>query len=113
MPLKSLRRFRWIAFSLIVACYMLAFFHPMAPASIASELQHEFHASGAELGALAAMYFYIYLLMQIPVGVLVDTLGVRRLVSAGASVAGVGSLTFALADTLGMAAVGRLGRAHA
>lgn len=108
MPYKKIRRLRWIAFTLVSLCYMLAFFHRMAPAAIAGELQHDFQASGAALGGLAAMYFYIYMAMQIPVGVMADTLGVRRIVTAGALVAGVGSLLFAWADTLQLAYLGRL-----
>lgn len=108
MPLKQMRRLRWIAFTLVALCYMLAFFHRMAPAAIAGELQRDFQASGAALGGLAAMYFYIYTVMQIPVGVMADTLGVRRIVAIGALLAGIGSLLFAWADTLQVAYLGRL-----
>ena len=108
MPHQKIRRLRWIAFILVALCYMLAFFHRMAPAAIAGELQRDFQASGAALGGLAAMYFYIYMLMQIPVGVMVDTLGVRRIVIAGALVSGIGSLMFAWADSLPMAYAARL-----
>lgn len=101
-------RLRWIAFLLIVGGYVLSFFHRMAPASIAGELQREFAASGAELGLLAASYFYVYTVMQIPTGVLVDTLGVRIVASAGGLVAGIGSVLFAAADSLAVAGAGRV-----
>src|SRR5688572_29384383 len=87
-------RLRWAAFLLVVAAYMLSFFHRMAPASIAGELQRAFDASGAELGMLAATYFYVYTVMQVPTGVLVDTLGVRVTAAVGGVVAGVGSMLF-------------------
>lgn len=103
-----MRRFRWMAFSLLILAYVLAFFHRMAPAAIAGELQRAFNASGAALGTLAAMYFYVYTLMQIPTGVLVDTLGVRKIATLGGLVAGAGSILFAYADTLGEASLGRL-----
>ena len=93
---------------LVAAGYMLAFFHRMAPAAIASDLQQSFMASGAALGALAAAYFYTYTVMQIPVGVMADTLGVRKIVAIGAALAGAGSLLFGLADTLAVATVGRI-----
>lgn len=102
-----MRRFRWIAFSLLILAYVLAFFHRMAPAAIAGELQLAFNASGAALGSLAATYFYVYMLMQIPTGVLVDTLGVRKIVTLGGLVAGAGSILFAYANTLGEASLGR------
>jgi sugar phosphate permease len=102
-----MRRLRWGAFLLLALAYVLAFFHRVAPAAIAAELQLAFHASGAVLGGLAAMYFYIYTVMQIPTGVLVDTLGVRRIATLGGLVAGLGSILFGLADTLTVAAIGR------
>lgn len=108
MPHQQIRRMRWIAFGLLALCYMLAFFHRIAPSAIAVELQRDFQASGAALGALSAMYFYIYLLMQIPVGVMVDTLGVRRIVTLGAILSGLGSLLFAGADSMLVASAGRL-----
>jgi MFS family permease len=71
-------------------------------------LQQAFSASGAALGGLAATYFYVYTLMQIPTGVLADTLGPRRIVALGGVIAGIGSLLFGLADTLAAASAGRL-----
>ena len=71
-------RLRWTAFVIVGLAYVLSFFHRFAPASISGELQKAFQTSGAELGGLAAMYFYVYTAMQIPTGILADTLGPRR-----------------------------------
>jgi len=101
-------RLRWAAFSLVALAYILSFFHRFAPAAIATDLQQTFQASGAELGALAATYFYVYSVMQIPTGVMVDTLGPRRILAIGGVVAGAGSLLFGLADSLAVASAGRL-----
>ncbi len=98
---------RWIVFSLGGAAFWLAFFHRVAPVSIAGELTLAFNVSGAALGALAATYFYVYTVMQIPTGVLVDTLGPRRVLTAGGIVAGLGSLLFGVAETYIIAAAGR------
>ena len=103
-----LHRLRWTAFVLVALAYILSFFHRVAPAAIADELQQTFQASGAALGSLAATYFYVYTLMQVPTGVLVDTLGVRRIVTLGGVIAGIGSVLFGLAETLLAASIGRL-----
>ncbi|HEY8887990.1 MAG TPA: MFS transporter, partial [Gallionella sp.] len=105
---RRMRRLRWTSYTLVVLCYILAYFHRMAPAAISTDLQRSFHASGAELGALAAAYFYTYTVMQIPVGVMADTLGVRKIVAIGAAIAGVGSVVFGMADTLAVATLGRV-----
>jgi sugar phosphate permease len=105
---RQLVRLRWTAFAVVGLAYVLSFFHRFAPAAIAGDLQQTFHASATELGGLAATYFYVYMVMQIPTGILVDTLGPRRVVALGGAIAGLGSLLFGLADTLVAASVGRL-----
>jgi len=104
------RRFvatRRVVFGIALAGYILSFFHRTAPAAIADELVRAFAIDGAILGTLAATYFYVYTLLQIPVGVLADTLGPRRILAAGSLVAGAGSLVFALAPSWELAAAGR------
>ncbi len=105
---SQLVRLRWTAFIVVGLAYVLSFFHRFAPAAISSDLQLAFNTTGASLGGLAATYFYVYTLMQIPTGILADTLGPRRVVAIGGVVAGIGSLLFGMADTLAMASVGRL-----
>ena len=89
------------------AAFVLAYFHRLAPAAIAGELQQAFATSGTTLGVLAAAYFYVYFAMQVPSGVLADTWGPRRLFTAGALVSGTGSIIFGLAGTLEAAIAGR------
>ena len=90
-----------------IAAYLLSFFHRVAPAAISGDLQATFAIGGAQLGTLAATYFYIYTLMQIPAGVLADTLGPRRILFWGGLVAGVGAILFALAPGFELAFAGR------
>jgi sugar phosphate permease len=98
---------RRIVFGIVLASFVLSFFHRTAPAAIAGELTRAFAINSAVLGTLAATYFYVYTLLQIPVGVLADTLGPRVILAGGSLVAGVGSLAFGLAPTWEIAAVGR------
>ncbi len=98
---------RTIALALVIAAYVLSFFHRFAPAGIAAELATTFQTSAASLGVLAATYFYIYTIMQVPTGVLVDTLGPRRILTVGSLIAAAGSLLFGLAPDLGIAMLGR------
>src|SRR5512138_667279 len=98
---------RRVVFGLALASFVLSFFHRTAPAAIAGELTHAFSISGAVLGTLAATYFYVYTVLQVPVGVLADTLGPRKLLAGGSAVAAAGSLLFALAPAWELAAVGR------
>lgn len=91
------------------AClYLLGFFHRVAPAVITGELMKDFQLSAAALGNLSAFYFYSYVAMQIPTGVLADTLGPRRLLTFGALVATLGAVLFAMAPDILWAMAGRL-----
>jgi sugar phosphate permease len=100
-------RIRWTIYSVLVAAYMLAFFHRFAPAMVSAELAQAFGITAAAIGSLAAMYFYIYTAMQLPAGVLADTLGSRFAVTIGNVVAGAGSVLFGLAESFGTASAGR------
>ena len=86
---------------------MLVFFHRIAPGVVAGDLMQAFQTSGAALGSLAATYYYVYTVMQIPAGVLADTLGPRVSAGMGALIAGGGSILFGLAPDFGIASLGR------
>jgi len=103
----SFRRVRWIVFGIVLASFVLSFFHRTAPAAIAGELTRAFSINAAVLGTLAATYFYVYTVLQIPVGVLADTVGPRKLLAGGSMIAAAGSLMFALAPAWEVAAMGR------
>ncbi len=103
---RQLRR-RTLALAIVIATYVLSFFQRFAPAGIATDLAAAFNTTASSLGALAATYFYVYTLMQVPTGILVDTLGPRRILLLGGVVGGAGSLLFGLAPGLALALVGR------
>lgn len=88
--------------------YVIGFFQRVAPAVITRELTAEFELSAVALGNLSALYFYTYVAIQIPTGVLVDHWGPRRVLTLGGSFAAVGTLLFALAPGFGLIGTGRL-----
>jgi predicted MFS family arabinose efflux permease len=98
---------RYAVFGLAAIAFWLSFFHRVAPAAIFEHLMVTFRLTSGALGTLAATYFYIYTVMQIPTGILVDTLGPRRVLTAGGVVSSAGALLFARAETFGIAALGR------
>ncbi len=98
----------WTVWGLGAALYLIGFFQRVAPAVIGDELSRTFDLGAAALGNLSAFYFYSYVAMQIPTGVLADRWGPRKLLSLGALVAAVGTLVFALAPNGDVAGMGRL-----
>jgi MFS family permease len=99
---------RLVGFGLAMAAYLIGLFHRAAPATLAGDLAQAFGTTATTLGILAATYYWMYTAMQIPSGVLADTLGPRRLLAGGGIVVACGAALFALAPTFGVAAAGRL-----
>ena len=98
----------WSVWGLGALLYLIGFYQRVAPAVITDKLMIDFAISGAALGNLSAFYFYSYVVMQIPTGVMADRWGPRRLLSVGAGVAALGSAVFALAPDIFWANMGRL-----
>ena len=98
---------RWSIFFILILTYILVYFHRMAPGVVSEFLMADFGISGARLGSLAAVYFAVYAVMQIPSGVLADTLGTRTSIIFGNLVAGTGSIVFGLAPGFEIALAGR------
>lgn len=100
-------RVAWFVWGLGALFYLMGFFQRVAPAVMTGELMRDFHISAVGLGNLSAFYFYSYVAMQIPTGILADTWGPRRLLAAGSLAAGIGMLLFALAPQVHWAYMGR------
>jgi MFS family permease len=79
----------------------------VSPSVMTSTLMKDFDMSGVGVGNLAACYFYAYLLLQIPAGLLIDKFGPRKTTTLAIALCAGGTLLFAGADSFFMAGVGR------
>lgn len=100
-------RLAWAIWGWGAAFYLVGFFLRVTPAVMTTELMQAFNISATALGNLSAFYFYSYVAMQIPTGILADIWGPRRLLTTGAFIAGTGILIFALAPSILWAYLGR------
>ncbi|GII53765.1 MFS transporter [Planotetraspora thailandica] len=91
-----------------VVAYMVAVFHRQSLGVTGIDAQARFHVGAAGLASLAMLQLLVYAAMQIPVGLLVDRLGSKRMLLTGATVMALGQLVFAAATTLPGAAAGRI-----
>ena len=96
-----------IAFSLGALFFGYAFIQRVAPSIMTNELMRDFTVGGAALGSLSAFYFYAYASIQLPVGILTDRYGPRKLMSVAAALCAVASVGFAFSDSLFTASIGR------
>lgn len=79
----------------------------VSPSVMTGTLMKTFQISGLELGNLAACYFYAYLLLQIPAGLLLDRFGPRKTTTLAIALCATGTLVFAGAESLFIAGLGR------
>lgn len=79
----------------------------VAPSVMIEELMRDFAVGAAAVGNLSAFYFYGYAGMQIPVGLLMDRFGPRRLMTVAALGCAAGCVLFALAPALWALSLGR------
>lgn len=86
--------------------FILAHFLRSAPAVIAPDLRAELGLTPGQLSSLPAAIFLGAALMQLPVGVLLDRFGPRQTISGFLTIAAVGTLIFAAAQTVFGLAVG-------
>lgn len=101
------RRRALLAFALGTLFFGYAFTQRVAPSVMTNELMREFEVGGAALGALSAFYFYAYAGIQVPVGMLLDRFGPRRLMAAALFLCALASICFSYSQTLTAASVGR------
>ncbi len=104
----QVRSYRWIIFVLLAIGYLLVNFHRLCPAVVALDLMEDLKASGGLIGLLASAYFYPYAFMQIPSGLLADSWGPRKTITAFFFLAGVASIGFGFALTAGWAIFARV-----
>ncbi len=98
---------RWLIWVLGAFFMFYKYAIEVSPSVMTHDLMKEFSISGAQLGNLAACYFYSYLIMQIPAGILVDRWGPRKVTTLAIIVCAAGSFLFGRANNLWEAEVGR------
>ena len=87
---------------------LFQFFIQLSSGEIVNGLMKSFQLTAFGGGFLASAYYYIYVALQTPAGILMGRYGPRKLLSLGAAVLMVGSIVFASAHWLVVAFLGRL-----
>ncbi|MBB5021936.1 MFS transporter [Desulfurispira natronophila] len=91
---------KWAGWSLLVTIFMTGFFFRFAPATLSAGIQLDLRLSATALGLVASMHFWVYTAMQVPAGLLVDRLGLRRAGLLGGAITALGAWIFGTADGL-------------
>ncbi|MET9962765.1 MFS transporter [Streptomyces sp. NPDC006326] len=93
--------------SLGVAVYFVAVIFRTSLGVAGLEAADRFHVNASALAAFSLLQLLVYAGMQVPVGLMVDRLGTKRVLTLGAVLFTAGQLGFALSPSYGMALAAR------
>lgn len=98
----------WLVWGLAASAFFIEYFARVAPGVMIDSLMHDFNVQALALGSLSAFFYYTYVGMQIPVGILVDRFSLRWLLTSMIFLCGLSCLIFASTTHLEIAAFARL-----
>src|SRR3989338_4587397 len=96
---KKRMRLAWSVWFVAAIFVLFQLFLQLSSGEVISALMKSFTLTAFGGGVLISSYYYIYVLLQTPVGILMDRYGPRGTLSLGAFFICVGSLIFASAKT--------------
>ncbi|MEA2254809.1 MAG: hypothetical protein QOG35_854 [Solirubrobacteraceae bacterium] len=98
----------WLVWAVAVLAYGAAVFQRASLGVTGVEAQERFGATAAALSLFVVLQLAVYAALQIPVGVLLDRFGSRRLIATGALVMTAGQVLMATSHSVGLAALARV-----
>lgn len=99
--------YRWAILVVCVLAFMQTHVHRVGFAPLIPTFIADMGLSYAAAGTIMAAYFWAYAVMQVPVGVLTDRQGARRVMLWCMGVMAVGAVAFALSHTYGQSLLAR------
>lgn len=98
----------WLVWGVAAAAFFIEYFARVAPGVMVDSLMRDWNIRALALGNLSAFFYYAYVSMQLPVGILVDRFAPGRLGAAMLGVCALGCILFAGASHIRVAALARL-----
>jgi len=101
-------RHAWLVLSAAISVYILAVFHRTSLGVAGLIAAERFHISSAQLATFTMVQLLVYAAMQIPVGVMLDRVGAKKLLVTGVVLMTGGQFAFAFATTFGAGVAARI-----
>ncbi|MGC1183047.1 MFS transporter [Legionella sp.] len=97
----------WFICALGAIFYSYEYLLRIAPSAMEFSLREHFNLSASGFGHLSSIYYYAYVPMQLPVGLLLDRYGPRRLLTLACFICVIGTFLFTSTANFWIAASGR------
>lgn len=97
----------WLVWGVGAVAYLVAMLHRMSLGVAGTDAAERFGVAVGALGVFTSLQLVLYLVMQIPAGILADRFGPRRTLAIGLGIMAAGELLFAVSHTMGVGLLGR------
>src|SRR4030042_2889879 len=98
----------FLIFSILSALFFLSQFYRVSNAVIAPNLIQDLNLDAEALGILGGAFFYSFALLQIPMGPMLDRIGVRMIMAFSSWIGALGAFLFAFGTSFETALLGRI-----
>jgi len=105
---RGMLKYRWVILITLLVAYFFVYFHRMAPAVMNDAISGSLGLSDGEFALITSVYFYTYLAMQIPSGLLADKFGPRYSAGLFLLLAALGSFLTAFSNDLAGLVIGKV-----
>ncbi len=99
---------RWIIYLLSCLLFTFSQFYRSSIAVISPNLVKDLNLDTRDLGVISAAFFYAFAVMQIPLGLYLDSVGPRVLMTALSLIAAAGAAVFACGESVETLVLGRI-----
>ncbi len=107
-PEEGASRRAWWVWGVGVSAYVAALFHRASLGVAAPDAAQRFDVGPGVLALFSVVQLGVYLVLQVPSGIVADRWGPRRVIATGAAALAVGSAVFAISGSLLGGITGRL-----
>ncbi|MFI4918770.1 MAG: MFS transporter [Legionellales bacterium] len=97
----------WLVWTIAAGFFFYKYLVQVSPSVMTQDLMQTFKVNGAGLGNLSAFYFYAYLCMQVPVGIMLDKYSPRLLTTAAIFICSISTFIFSQTNSLEWACISR------
>ncbi len=105
--MKNRNAYGWLIWCVMIFTYMLNTFHAVAMGAVRTDIIEEMHLTENQFVLLTNAFSYAYMIMQIPVGILLDTKGARKVACICNAIACAGAFVFSFSGTYAGLLIGR------
>jgi sugar phosphate permease len=104
---EKVAKIGWFICALGAVFYAYEYLLRIAPSAMEDALRLHFNLTATGFGFLSAVYYYAYVPMQLPVGILMDRFGPKRLLTFACFICVIGTFLFTDTKSPQISAVGR------